>query len=37
MKAAIATNNKKTVAGHLGRVRGFLIYTIENDKVLYEE
>ncbi len=37
MKAAVATNNKKTVAGHLGRVRGFLIYTIENDKVLYEE
>lgn len=31
MKIAVATNNEKTVAGHVGRCRGFLVYHIEDD------
>lgn len=33
MKIAVATNNKETVAGHVGRCRAFLIYEIENEKI----
>ena len=37
MKVAVATNNEKTVAGHLGRVGGFLIYKIKDGKVVDKE
>ena len=33
MNIAVATNNEKTIAGHVGRCRGFLIYEIEDDKI----
>ena len=33
MKIAVATNNEKTVAGHVGRCRGFLVYDIEEQKI----
>lgn len=33
MKIAVATNNKKTVVGHVGRCKGFLVYEIEEQKI----
>ena len=33
MKIAVATNNEKTVAGHVGRCKGFLVYEIEEQKI----
>ncbi len=33
MKIAVATNNKETVAGHVGKCRAFLIYEIEDKKI----
>lgn len=33
MKIAVATNNEKTVAGHVGRCRAFLVYEIEDEKI----
>ncbi len=33
MKIAVATNNKETVAGHVGKCKAFLVYEIENEKI----
>ncbi|MGB5847454.1 MAG: NifB/NifX family molybdenum-iron cluster-binding protein [Ignavibacteriaceae bacterium] len=33
MKIAVATNNEETVAGHVGKCRGFLVYQIEEQKI----
>ena len=33
MRIAVATNNKKTVAGHIGRCNGFLIYHIAEKQI----
>lgn len=33
MKIAVATNNEESVAGHVGKCRGFLIYEIEEQKI----
>lgn len=33
MKIAVASNNQINVAGHLGRVKGFLIYEVENSEI----
>jgi len=33
MKIAVATNNTETVAGHVGKCRGFLVYEIEDQKI----
>lgn len=37
MKLAIASDDSKTVTGHIGRVRGFLILSIEDGKILSKE
>lgn len=34
MKIAVATDDFTTVTGHIGRCNGFIIYEIENDKIL---
>lgn len=34
MKVAVATNDKKTVAGHVGRCKAFLVYETEGSKIL---
>lgn len=34
MKIAIATDDFSTVTGHIGRCKGFIIYEIENDKII---
>jgi len=36
-KIAVATNDQKRVTGHIGRCRAFLIYEIDNDKVIGKE
>jgi predicted Fe-Mo cluster-binding NifX family protein len=33
MKIAVATNNVETIAGHVGRCKGFLVYEIEDQKI----
>jgi predicted Fe-Mo cluster-binding NifX family protein len=37
MKIAVASNNNKNVSGHLGRCKGFIVYLIEDDKILSKE
>lgn len=37
MKIAVATNNQQTVAGHIGRCKGFNIYDIDEDKIKSKE
>lgn len=34
MKIAVASDNQKNVSGHLGRVNGFLIYEVNDNKVI---
>ncbi len=34
---AVASQNKKTISGHGGRVRKFYFYTIENNRILKKE
>ena len=34
MKIAVASNNQQTVARHVGRCRGFLIYEVDEEKVI---
>ena len=36
-KIAIATDDQKRVTGHIGRCRGFMIYEIDNGKVINKE
>jgi predicted Fe-Mo cluster-binding NifX family protein len=36
-KIAIATDDQKRVTGHIGRCRGFMIYEIDNGKILNKE
>jgi predicted Fe-Mo cluster-binding NifX family protein len=36
-KIAVATNNQKTVTGHIGKCKAFMIYEIEDDKILNKE
>jgi predicted Fe-Mo cluster-binding NifX family protein len=33
MNIAVATNNKQTVTGHVGRCKGFLIYNTEGEQI----
>ncbi|MBT8378298.1 MAG: hypothetical protein KJN64_03620 [Ignavibacteria bacterium] len=33
MNIAVATNNKQTVTGHVGRCKGFLVYHIEEEQI----
>ena len=37
MKIAVATDDFKTVTGHVGRCNGFLIYEVENGEILNQE
>jgi predicted Fe-Mo cluster-binding NifX family protein len=37
MKIAVATNNQKTVTGHIGRCSGFNIYETEGDQIKNKE
>ncbi len=37
MKIAVASNNQVKVSGHLGRVKSFLIYEIENSQIIKKE
>ena len=37
MNIAVATNNEQTVAGHVGRCRGFIIYQTEGDQINKKE
>lgn len=37
MRIAIASNDQQTIASHLGRTRGFLIYDIEKNNVITKE
>lgn len=37
MKIAIASDDEKNVASHIGRVRGFVIYEIEDKKIKNKE
>jgi len=37
MKIALATGNYKNVVGHPGRCKGFIIYEIENGKIINKE
>ena len=37
MKIAVASDDYKTVSGHVGRCRGFIIYEIENGKIVESE
>lgn len=36
-KIAIATDDQKRVTGHIGRCRGFIIYEIDNGKIINKE
>jgi predicted Fe-Mo cluster-binding NifX family protein len=37
MKIAIASDDQQTIASHFGRTRGFLIYNIDQNKVINRE
>jgi len=37
MKIAVATNNQQTVAGHVGRCKGFMIYDTDDLKIKTKE
>jgi predicted Fe-Mo cluster-binding NifX family protein len=37
MKIAVATDDLKTVTGHVGRCNAFIIYDVENDKIVNQE
>jgi predicted Fe-Mo cluster-binding NifX family protein len=37
MKLAVATDDFKTVTGHIGRCNGFLIYEIDDKKIIAKE
>jgi len=37
MKIAVATNDSRRVTGHIGKCRAFMIFEIENGKVLNKE
>ncbi len=37
MKIAIATNNQKTVTGHIGKCKAFMVYEIEGERILNKE
>ena len=37
MKIAVATDDFKTVTGHVGRCNGFLVYEVENGEILSQE
>jgi predicted Fe-Mo cluster-binding NifX family protein len=37
MKIAVATNNNTNVTGHVGRCRAFIIYNIEDNKIVNTE
>jgi predicted Fe-Mo cluster-binding NifX family protein len=37
MKIAVATNNEKNVAGHVGQCKAFLVYEVNNDKIVKVE
>ncbi len=37
MKIAIATNDFKNVTGHVGKCKGFLIFTVENGEIRNKE
>ena len=34
MKIAVASDDYKTVSGHVGQCKGFIIYEIENGKIV---
>ena len=36
-KIAVATNDQKRVTGHIGRCRAFMIYEIDEDKIMNKE
>ena len=36
-KIAIATDDQRRVAGHLGKCRSFMIYEIDGDKIMNKE
>lgn len=37
MKIAIASDNQKDISSHFGRTRGFVIYEVEDEKILNQE
>jgi predicted Fe-Mo cluster-binding NifX family protein len=37
MKIAIASDDQKTIAYHFGRALGFMIYDVQNSKIMSEE
>ncbi len=37
MKIAVATNDQKRVAGHVGKCRSFMVYEIEGEKIISNE
>lgn len=37
MKIAVSTDDYKNISGHVGRCKGFLIFTVENGKIKYKE
>lgn len=37
MKVAIASDDNKTITGHIGRVRGFIIFQVENGEIVSRE
>lgn len=37
MKVAVATGNYKNIVGHVGRCKGFIIFNIENGKVISKQ
>ena len=37
MKIAIVTDDTKTISAHFGRAQYYLIYTVENDKIIERE
>jgi predicted Fe-Mo cluster-binding NifX family protein len=37
MKIAVATNDEQTVSGHIGRCRAFVVFEIEEGKIISKE
>ncbi len=37
MKVAVATGNYKNIVGHPGRCKGFIVFTIEDGKIINKE
>lgn len=34
MKIAVASNNEKNIAGHVGKCKGFLVYHVDENKII---